>query len=325
MHDEDLERVLKAAGLREKPPADVERAVRSHLQAEWRAVVADRGRRNRQRTLTALAAGIAAVAIGVWLLAPGTTGSADPAATVAFSSGDLRVTSGWLNSWHRVEGGQPLLEGQTLETGATGLGALVLPSGNSARIDRGSRIVVAAADRIVLERGTLYVDSGPSPLASAPLDVVTPGGTVRHIGTQYEVRLLDAAVRLRVRDGTVEWRSNDGDVERSASGEQLTITDDGRVERKAMPAYGDAWDWAAEAAPSIDIEGMPLADFLAWAARETGREVVYASPQTEAEVAGIVVHGSIAGLTPAEALGAVLGTTSVRAAAAGGSLVVERR
>jgi hypothetical protein len=132
-------------------------------------------------------------------------------------------------------------------------------------------------------------------------------------------------VQVRVRDGAVEWRSNDGDVARSASGEQLTITNDGRVEREPMPAYGAAWDWAAETAPSIDIEGMRLAQFLAWAARETGREVVYASPQTEAEVAGIVVHGSIAGLTPAEALDAVLGTTSVRAVASGGSLVVGRR
>jgi ferric-dicitrate binding protein FerR (iron transport regulator) len=325
MHDEDLERVLKSAGLRDKPPAEVERAVRSRLHAEWRAVVSERSRRSRHRVLAALAAGVAAVAVGVWLIAPGTTGSADPVATVALASGEVRVTSGWLDRWHRVAGGRSLLEGQTLETGSTGLGALALPGGNSARIDRDSRIVVAAADRIVLERGTLYVDSGGSPLAAAPLEVVTPGGSVRHIGTQYEIRLLDAAVRLRVRDGTVEWRSNDGDIERSASGEQLTITNDGRVEREPTPAYGAAWDWAAEAAPAIDIEGMPLAAFLGWAARETGREVVYASPQTEAEVASIVVHGSIAGLAPAEALDAVLGTTSVRAAVSGGSLVVDSR
>lgn len=325
MHDEDLERVLKSAGRRERPPAEIERTVRAHAHAEWRAVVSERSRRNRQHALVGLAAGVAAVAVGVWLLAPVTTGSADPAATVALSTGDVRATSGWLDSWHPVAGGQALLEGQTLETGATGLGALALPGGNSARIDRDSRIVVAAADRIVLERGSLYVDSGVSPLASAPLDIVTPGGTVRHVGTQYEVRLLDEAVQLRVRDGTVEWRSNGGDVARSASGEQLTITSDGRVERKPMPAYGAAWDWAAEAAPSIDIEGMPLSRFLAWAARETGREVVYASPQTEAEVAGIVVHGSIAGLTPTQALEAVLGTTSVRAAVAGGILVIDSR
>ena len=52
---------------------------------------------------------------------------------------------------------------------------------------------------------------------------------------------------------------------------------------------------------------------------------MYASPEAEAEAAGIVVHGSIAGLTPAEALDAVLATTSVHAKVSGGSLVVDSR
>ncbi len=95
---------------------------------------------------------------------------------------------------------------------------------------------------------------------------------MRHVGTQYEVRLLDSSVQVSVRDGTIEWRSSRGDVERSGSGEQLTISNDGRVERTSVPAYGAAWDWTLEAAPTIDIEGLPLAQFLAWAARETGRE-----------------------------------------------------
>ena len=49
MNDRDIERVLKSAGLREKPPADVERAVREQLRGQWRAVVADRSRRGRLR------------------------------------------------------------------------------------------------------------------------------------------------------------------------------------------------------------------------------------------------------------------------------------
>ena len=325
MNDQDLERVLKSVGLREKPPADVEHAVREHLLAEWRSVVAERGRRNRRRTVFALAAGTAAAAVAIWALAPRLAEPGDAVATVALAAGDVRVTSGWLDGWHGVTGGQALLEGQTIETGATGRGALALPGGVSARVDRGSRLVVAAADRLVLERGTLYVDSGAAAAPSAPLDVVTPTGTVSHVGTQYEVRLLDSSVRVSVRDGMIEWRSGRGDVERSGSGEQLTIMNDGRVERTAVPVYGSAWDWTLEAAPTIDIEGLPLAKFLAWAARETGRDVIYASPDAEAEAAGIVVHGSIAGLTPAEALDAVLATTSVHADASGGNLVVDSR
>jgi ferric-dicitrate binding protein FerR (iron transport regulator) len=235
------------------------------------------------------------------------------------------VTSGWLERWRDVGAGQALLEGQALETGTGGRGALVLPGGVSARIDHDSRLVLAAANRLVLERGTLYVDSGDDPARDAPLAVVTPSGTVRHVGTQYEVRLLDDAVQVSVRDGAVEWRSTGGDVERSSSGERLTISSDGRVERASIPTYGPAWDWTQEVTPSIDIEGLPLAQFLEWAARETGLEIAYASPEAEAEASGIVVHGSIAGLTPAQALDAVLATTSVHATVLGGELVVDSR
>jgi ferric-dicitrate binding protein FerR (iron transport regulator) len=323
MNDQDLERVLKSAGLREKPPADVERAVREHLHAEWRSVVAERSRRSRRRFSLAMAASIVAAAVAVWALAPRLAEPGAAVATVALATGDVRVTSGWFDGWHGVAGGQPLLEGQTLETGARGRSALALPGGISARVDQGSRMVIAATDRLVLERGTLYVDSGSAP--AAPLDVVTPAGTVSHIGTQYEVRLLDSGVRLSVREGTIEWRSSRGGIERSGSGEQLTITDDGRIERASVPAYGAAWNWTLEVAPTIDIEDLPLTQFLEWAARETGRALAYASPAAEAEAAGIVVHGSIAGLTPAEALDAVLATTRVQVDVSGGALVVDSR
>ena len=325
MDDRDLERVLKSAGLREKPPAEVERAVREQLRGEWRNVVADRSRRGRQRAALALAASILVAVAGFWAIGPRFAATPVAVASVAIASGDVRVTSGWLDRWHDVTAGQTLLEGQTLETGPEGRGALALRGGISARLDRGSRLVVAAADRLELERGTIYVDSGTGPAPAAPLDVVTPTGSVRHVGTRYQVRLLDAGVQVRVRDGTVEWRSSAGSVERSGPGQQLTISNNGRVERGRVPAYGTAWDWTMEVSPSIDIDGMPLSRFLAWAARETGRQIAYASPEVEREAARIVVHGSIAGLTPPEALHAVLETTSVQAQASGGSLVVDSR
>jgi ferric-dicitrate binding protein FerR (iron transport regulator) len=325
MDDLDLEKVLKAAGPREKPPADVERAVREHLRREWRAAIAEQGQRSRQRTGFALAAGLLAAAIGVWAIAPRFAEAPVVVASVTFAADGVRMTSGWLDRWHAVAPGQAVVAGQTIETGPSGRGAFALAGGVAARIDRDSRLLVAGAERLVLERGTIYVDSGAGSAVAAPLEVVTPSGTVSHVGTQYEVRLLDAGVRVSVRDGMVEWRSGDGQVERTTSGEQLTITPDGRVERALVSAYGPLWDWTLEASPAIDIEGMPLSRFLAWAARETGRQVRYASPEVERDVAGIIVHGSIAGLTPPEALHAILETTSVRAQASGESLVVDDR
>ncbi|MGH8250091.1 MAG: FecR domain-containing protein [Steroidobacteraceae bacterium] len=323
MNDEDLERVLKGAGQREKPPPEVERAVRQRLRDEWRAVVADRHRRSRRRAISAIAAGLVVAAIGVWAVGPRLTASNKIVATVALVTGELRVNSGWFGFRQRIGEGQPLMLGQTLETGPAGRVALALPTGVSVRLDHRTRLSIPGADRLKLERGTLYVDSGVAVPADR-LDVLTPSGSVRHIGTQYEVHLLEPGVRLRVRDGRIEWRSRTGELERGAAGEQLTILDSGSVERRPVPGYGTSWDWAAGIAPAIEIEGLPLAAFLSWAARELGRDVDYASPQIEGEVADIVVHGSIAGLTPAQALDAVLATTSVRATIADRRIVVER-
>lgn len=320
MNDADIEQVLRSAGPRQKPPIEIERAVHDSLLAEWRAMVAEGHRQRRRRTGFALAAGILAAAVGVWVAAPRMTGPADAVATLALATGEVRVRTGWFRGWRAVAGGQSLASGQTLQTGSAGRSVLMLPGGVMARLDHDTRVLLAGDDELVLERGALYVDAGPAP--ATPLDVVTPAGSLRHVGTQYEVRLLDSGVRLRVREGRVEWQATDGAVELSGAGEQLTISSDGGIARAATPLYGESWDWIAGATPVIDIEGLPLAEFLAWAARELGREVVYASAGLESEAAGIVVHGSISGLTPLQALDAVLATTSVRAQVVEGRIVV---
>lgn len=319
MNEADIEQVLRSAGPREKPPVEIERAVREDLRAEWRALVAA-GQR-RRRTVFAMAAGILAAAVGVWVAAPKITGPAEVVATLALATGEVRVRSGWFDRWHAVAGGDSLTSGQTLQTGAAGRGVLALPGGVTARLDHDTRVLLTGGDEVVLERGALYVDAGPAPMA--PLDVVTPAGSLRHVGTQYEVRLLDSGVRLRVREGRIEWRAMNGVIEHGRAGEQLTISSDGGVARAATPLYGDSWDWIAGATPFIDIEGLPLAEFLAWAARELGREVVYAGAGLESEAAGIVVHGSIAGLPPRQALDAVLATTSLRAQVIDGRIIVD--
>jgi hypothetical protein len=125
-----------------------------------------------------------------------------------------------------------------------------------------------------------------------------------------------------VREGRVEWRSRSGAVESGQAGEQLTIGANGNVARQASPSYGDTWEWIGSTTPAIDIEGRPLAQFLSWAGRELGREVVFATPDVQREAASIVVHGSIAGLAPREALDAVLATTSVRGTIDEGRIVV---
>ena len=322
MSVDDIERVLKAAGFRERVPLEIESAAREHLRREWRAIVAERRGARRRLGGFALAASVLVAAFALWFVAlrPGT--AAGPVATMAVALNDVRVRGSWLQGWEPASAGRTLKAGESLETGPDGRAGISIPGIASARLDHDTRIRLASADRLVIERGALYVDSGNGAPGGSHLAVETPAGILRHVGTQYEVRLDAAGVRVRVREGRVEWLSNSGAVERGNAGEQFTIAADGAVQRMRSERYGETWDWIASTTPAIDIEGRPLADFLAWAGRELGREVVFESPELRQEAEAIVVHGSVAGLTPQQALNAVLATTSVRGSLDQGRIVV---
>ena len=324
MKDDDIEQLLISAGARERPPVEMEREVRDGLRAEWRGIVAEKRRHARRRTGFALAAGVLAAAVGVWVAAP-PSGPAQAVGTLTVAAGDVQATRGFFGGWKPIAAGERLLAGQSLETGSAGRSALTLPGGVSARMDHDTRLTLASAGEIELERGALYVDADNSSAVDTRLDVLTPSGSVRHVGTQYEVRLVGSAVRLRVREGRVEWQSTDGDREQGLAGEQLTIAENGAVQRQPTPTYGENWNWVAEATPGIEIEGLLLADFLNWAGRELGREIRYDRPESAEEAATIVLHGSISGLTPIEALEAVLATTHLRVVVGEQGVVVRGR
>lgn len=323
MQDHDIEKVLKAAGPREKPPLEIERALREGLRKEWRAVVAERRSRDRRRAF-ALAAGVMAAAIGAWLAIPNFTAPAQDAGTIALATGELHVKSGRFGRWEPAVRGAPVKTGETLATEPTGRGAITLAGGVSVRLDLGTRIKVTAADRLVIARGAVYVDAGADATAAAPLEIVTAAGSVRHLGTQYEVRVLEGGVRVRVREGMVEWRTGAGPATSGRAGEQLTISG-GRIERGRVEPHDQAWDWAAAAAPGIDVEGLPLTGFLDWAARELGRRVEFTTPDVAREAATVVLHGSVTGLSPSEALQTVLATTRMQASLTDGLILVAAR
>lgn len=325
MNDQDLERLLKTAGPRERPPVEIERAVRAELYAEWRTMLREgRGRRHRFGAF-ALAASLAVAAVGAWIAGTQTAGTPAAVGTLAATVGDVRERSGRFAGWRAMDGGDVVVAGRTLETGADGRAAIALAGGVSLRIDRGTRIAFIGPSRLRLERGALYLDSGAGQPQPGRLLVETPAGSVRHVGTQYELRLLDAGTQLRVREGRVEIRSPDGLVEQGRGGEQLVIFGDGRVQRGATPRSGPSWAWISDATPALDLEGMSLARFLAWAGRELGHDVELAGAVTEADVAAVVIHGSTAGLSPAEALEAVLATTRFQATLDGDRIRVDRR
>lgn len=319
--DGELGSLLRAVGARAQPSATMMAEVRAAVDAEWRATCAARRRRRQLMTWSA-AAGIAAASVGAWLARPLYLPAGGPVASLARVEGTVEYRSDEGARWRALPAIAELRRGDELRTGAAGRAAVTLASGVELRLDNGTAISLDDIHHARLRQGAVYVDSGVDAADdSRALEIDTPAGAVRHLGTQYEARLLDGALRVGVREGRIAVGVPGGDVVGRA-GEQLTL-EDGQVLRQALAPNAATWAWIGTITPPFAIEGQSVHQFLAWAGRETGRQVVYASPEAAQQARDIVLRGSVAGLTPDDAVTAVLATTALQASMDGGRIRIE--
>ena len=138
--------------------------------------------------------------------------------------------------------------------------------------------------------------------------VKTSAGEVRHLGTQYAVRTAGPAVQVSVREGLVAIDRGSDRVIGSA-GEQLSLSPGAAVVRTRLPIHDAQWAWIQTITPPFAIENRSLDEFLTWAARQTGRRLVYASRTAANEAESVRLKGSVAGLAPDAAVLAVGATT----------------
>lgn len=308
--DDVLGALLAASGAREAPPESQQREVRAAVESEWRALVTARQRRRRIGSWAA-AATVAAVAASAWWARPMLSPPAEPFARLARSQGTVEYREGSDGSWRHVADGTRIAAGAALRTGQAGRAAIEFDSGLSLRLDQGSRVAFATPVEAALEGGAVYVDAGGGEAAtSREFRLQTDYGEVRHLGTQYEARVADGTLRVAVREGHVGvGTAATGQV--AAAGEQLLFTPAG-VERSQLSPHDAQWAWVGSVTPPFPIEGRTVEEFLAWAARETGREVRYASPAAAQRAREAVLSGSVSGLAPEQAVRAVLSTTSLQ-------------
>lgn len=319
--DNDLASLLRAAGVRVQPSEQITSDVREAVEAEWRATCAARQRRQRM-TLWSVAASVAVVAVTAWLAQPLYMRSDALVASLSRIEGPVEYRSDSDEKWGPLPAGVTLRGGAELRTGESGRAALRLASGVEMRMDSSTRIAFDDTNHARLRRGGVYVDSGANAAdASRDLELDTPAGTVRHLGTQYEARVVGDAVRIGVREGRVSVDLRGADAIGTA-GEQLVI-EDGRVARSPLAPNAASWAWIGAVTPAFAIEGRSVNEFLAWAGRETGRRITYASPEAAQQARAIVLKGSVSGLTPDEAVAAVLSTTPLATAIEGDQIRVE--
>jgi hypothetical protein len=214
--------------------------------------------------------------------------------------------------------GDGLVPGASVRTAGDAVVALRLSDGTSVRLAGSSQLEIAAARRLRLVGGAAYIDSGIGPSEAVALE--TAYGTVVDVGTQFEVRLLEQpGLRVRVREGEVRIEG-DGATHRVTAGRQLILRGNG-VESSRIAADDPGWGWASDAAPPLDVAGRSVPELYDWACRELG--LTWRSARPRAELEQIIIHGTIEGLTPAEAMQQVATSSGLAVRREGSVLIVE--
>jgi ferric-dicitrate binding protein FerR (iron transport regulator) len=212
------------------------------------------------------------------------------------------------SGWTPLTVGDSLTAGRRVRTGPAGAG-LRVDDGRSVRLQARSRLRWDARDRLTLESGAVYVDSGRKQGSASSFEVSTPLGAVRETGTQFEVRLDANALVVRVREGRVSLVGRAPEIE-VAHGTEVRLDGD-RAARRAIPAHGALWSWTLELAPTFEIDGRPPHELVAWAAREAGWELRYADAESDRRARASQLRGSIRGLRPDQAVDAVMPSTGL--------------
>lgn len=294
---DSVARLIQLAGPRPAIPEEVRRRVHGAVQREWRQNY------ERRRTLRwgipfALAASVL-VAAFLALRAP-EVGIA-PIATVALVGGDAAAAG------VGPAPGEAVYPGTAFSTAARGV-ALALNNGLSVRLDAGTTVTFESVESVALEAGRLYADTGQSIYDERSITVNTPVGSATDVGTQFAVAFDGDDMQVAVREGRVDVAAG-ADAWTARAGDLLMIAQDSGARFERVTQHDDSWEWASSLAPPFDIENRSLLDFLKWAARETGRELVFESEEARLAAMRTTLRGSIERFTPMEAVDSVMPTT----------------
>jgi hypothetical protein len=290
--DDSLAALMNLAGPRADIPADVEARVHTRVQDEWRNATV-----GQRRARWAIPAALAATVLIALAFTVQQTDVRQPAlGSVSYASGGSRAV------------GEPVHAGDQIETRAGEGISISLGNSISLRIAASTSLRIDRQDEITLLHGTVYADSGDRIYRDRHLVINTDAGTATDIGTQFSVAYDDDVLSVAVREGRVDVVREQASFSAEA-GDRLIVKSDGVAVYGEISSHDPSWAWAAALAPPFDLENRSLLDFLHWAARETGKSLVFSSDDVRMAARSTHVFGSIRNFTPAEAIQSVLSTT----------------
>jgi ferric-dicitrate binding protein FerR (iron transport regulator) len=296
--DDSIAKLLRLAGPRPAVPPDLEERVHDAVRNEWRNAVSQR-RTFRWGVPAVLAA---TIVLAVALVSRSPELSIAPIASVAMLDGNGTLSGG------SPSPGDEIYPGDVITTGDHGV-ALAVANGLSLRLAAGTTATFDSIEELTLRTGQIYADTGQSIYDDRSITVHTSVGSAKDVGTRFAVAFLDGDMKVAVREGIVDVSDRRGSYT-AEEGDMLTLQPNEDVIVDKISAYDDSWDWAAALAPAFEIENRSLLDFLKWAARETGKELVFENDDVRMGAMKAILGGdSVSGFTPTEAVDAVVPTT----------------
>ncbi len=321
--DEDIERLLRLAGPREQLPDELKLAWEARFREELRTTTVSR-RRHRFFWLGGLAASLAACALVLALtLRSNVTGQPPIEVRTLAGTSELIGPNG---ESAVLKTGTTIPPGSVVRTGARGRVALGY-AGYTIRLDVDSEVGFSTG-YIQLSRGLLYAADADQKMGTIDLEIRTPQGVVRDIGTQFTVRVDDAGTVATVRKGIIQV--NAGNVESRVeatpgSAMRISVPDRGQASTRSVSPGGDEWRWIYAVAEKFELDGRSIHEFLTWSAGESGLQLRYASAAAELYARRERLHGGPVELDPERAVDPILESTDLSAQAQRNSLVVALR
>jgi hypothetical protein len=306
--DDLVERLVKLAEPGPEIPADGAARVKAAVRPAWQREV--RSRTRRRYVIWAAAASLA-ILLSVLVLRPDRA-PAPPSAVLAqleVVRGEITIRDAAGRPENGFGPGAAVRAGSTLNSASNGLASLRMSNGTGIRVDAGTTLQFLSADTVVLETGALYADAS----GAGSLEVRTPLGVARDIGTRFEVRHSGDQLLIRVRDGAVSLRTR-GQNLRVDGGRELSVRVDGSAQDRPIAADAAEWSWAQTVAPPFPIEGQTVKSFLDWVSHETGSAIHYADVEAERLASTTVLHGSLGELRPGQAPEVILPSAGLEAA-----------
>ncbi len=330
--EEAMARLLRAAGPRAEVPQDVESRVYANVMKEWQASTQspdgarvydivhqswkrDAARAIAKRWMLPIALAASAALVAIFMSQP------EPPLPVAVGTVAKVVSPATGGSAYVL--GDAIYVGMTVATGEDEGLSFLLARNESLRLAENSTLRIDASDQFTLLTGRVYADTGEFVYRDGGLRIDTPLGAVTDIGTQFSVSMHDGLLDVAVREGRVDIRS-DSHKYVAMSGERVTLEQQGEPQVSSLALTDDYWNWTTDLAPTFDIEGRSLMDFLKWAARESGRMLFFEDSELRMVAMRTDLHGSIAGFSPLDAIESVLSTTAFRYYIEADKIVIER-